>query len=184
MILSTTILHLNQVRDICLRLSNQQLAKPLSVLNGSSIGDHIRHILEFYLCLIKVGKDQTLNYDDRERNRELATDRLKCLKKIEHIISCLSDRNLDREIYSMPRGETPIASKINYSMNNDHLSVSVMTTFDRELVFNIEHTLHHLAIIKIANLTLEDPIIINEQVGVAISTLRNQNKKSALACAQ
>jgi len=49
----------------------------------------------------------------------------------------------------------------------------------RELQYNIEHAVHHLAIIKIGVKTLEDSFKLDDNFGIAASTIRNKN-----ACAQ
>ena len=52
--------------------------------------------------------------------------------------------------------------------NNEKLVIE--STYYRELVYNIEHCIHHQAIIKIALLQFENKLI-NEEFGVANSTI-------------
>ncbi|KPM32074.1 Hypothetical protein I595_1723 [Croceitalea dokdonensis DOKDO 023] len=53
-------------------------------------------------------------------------------------------------------------------------AVSVQSTFFRELLYNIEHLVHHLAIIKIGIQSLESKVEISDDFGIAASTIRNR----------
>jgi hypothetical protein len=51
----------------------------------------------------------------------------------------------------------------------------IKSNFERELLFNIEHCIHHQAIIKIGFLHL-NKMELNDDYGVAKSTIANSNK--------
>jgi hypothetical protein len=62
-------------------------------------------------------------------------------------------------------------------------SVSGLTSqsnIERELMYNIEHTIHHLAIIKIGLNAVAPQIALSEHFGVAPSTIRHKQN----ICAQ
>lgn len=50
--------------------------------------------------------------------------------------------------------------------------VPVETNFLRELTYNIEHAVHHMAIMKIGIREVAPLIVIPKSFGVAVSTLR------------
>jgi hypothetical protein len=54
--------------------------------------------------------------------------------------------------------------------------LEIPTSFNRELVYLIEHTIHHLAIIKIGLNEAFPTIEIPENFGVAYSTIRFKEK--------
>jgi hypothetical protein len=55
----------------------------------------------------------------------------------------------------------------------------VRSTIGRELVYNIEHTIHHLAIVKIALKVIIPSMEIPEHFGVAPSTIRHRHDACA-----
>jgi len=58
-------------------------------------------------------------------------------------------------------------------------TVKVDTTFNRELLYAIEHTVHHMAIIKIGMLLNYPNVTVPENFGVAESTIQYKT-----SCAQ
>lgn len=70
-IASDTFIQLKYIID---QLSKEQFSEKLELLNNSSIGQHVRHVLEFYICLSQGIKTGYVNYDNRVRNLSLETD--------------------------------------------------------------------------------------------------------------
>ena len=60
---------LQDLMDLCENLEDQQYRHNSKLLNGASIGQHLRHSAEFYLCLSQGIPTQTVNYDERKRER-------------------------------------------------------------------------------------------------------------------
>jgi hypothetical protein len=65
---------LEQFKHILLELPKDCYAQSCSVLSNSSIGQHTRHIIELYLCLINGYETADVSYDRRERNLKLAEE--------------------------------------------------------------------------------------------------------------
>ena len=61
------------------------------------------------------------------------------------------------------------------------LPTRIPSTFERELVYNIEHTIHHLALIAIGFRAYFPHVSLSEHFGVASSTVAHQKK--AVECA-
>ena len=57
-----------QVKQIIQTLTVEEYTKPLDILTGSSVGQHFRHILEFYIELCEGCQDGSICYDNRKRN--------------------------------------------------------------------------------------------------------------------
>ncbi|MCM5663278.1 DinB family protein [Galbibacter mesophilus] len=169
MIRYTAKSNLLALKEIISKLSLEQFKEPILVLNHSSIGMHVRHVLEFYQCLFNAVSKEVLNYDDRLRNKQIETDLSYCLTILDEILLKIdgADENSVFTLFA------------NYAIDGERAPEEVQTTMKRELIYNIEHTVHHLAIIKIGVKALDPSIEFNENIGVAASTLRFKK-----ACAQ
>lgn len=149
---------LNQITD-------EMYTQPIQVLSGSSIGQHTRHILEFFIELKKGYKSGTVDYDQRVRNHEIETNRNTAGKNIQEIkLDLLKD---DRDLL--------LISSFGHEVS---LTQRVFTNYFRELVYNLEHSIHHMAIIRIGLNAISD-LIIPEEFGMASSTLKYRRE-----CAQ
>ena len=168
-ITAITINHLNQLKELSENLTDEQLSSTLTVLNEASIGAHIRHILEFYMCLLECDNSKNLNYDFRKRDRTIEVCTAKCVSTIENLLVELQKHQTDFEI----------DLSADYGTGEVNQEITVRTTFFRELLYNIEHLVHHLAIIKIGIQSLEPKLNISGDLGVAASTIRNR-----ASCAQ
>src|SRR5688572_6964717 len=80
------------------RLNKQTYSKPLEVFNGSSLGGHTRHIIEFYHCLIKNYNQGLINYDLRERDKNIENDPELASIAVQNIIAELKKINLDEKV--------------------------------------------------------------------------------------
>ena len=163
-ITAVTINHLNQLKALAENLTDEQLSSNLKVLNDASIGAHVRHILEFYLCLFEYDPATYLNYDNRKRDRTIEVCTEKCVLIVELL---LEEMQKDQKDFK-------ITLSADYGTDKANKEVLVQTTFFRELLYNIEHLVHHLAIIKIGIKSLESTVVIPDDLGVAASTIRNR----------
>ncbi|MCB9231870.1 MAG: hypothetical protein H6581_09420 [Bacteroidia bacterium] len=153
---------LGDARAYLEHLPPDSYAKPLDLLFEASIGQHTRHFVEFYQCLLaQCLACQVIDYDQRVRDRSLETDPGAALEAIERVVAGL-------------RGLNPAESlqlEADYGPDSG-LAVRVPTNLGRELIYNIEHTVHHLAIIKIGLKSIAPDLKLPAGFGVAASTLR------------
>ena len=151
---------LQQLRTTVGQLNPEQYSLSLPVLSGSSVGMHVRHIAELLGCLVAGYEKGIVNYDDRERNLKLETDPV--------YAACYT---LELENQISEQEDLPMLLKANYSLtaNTDHF---IKTSYYRELAYNIEHTIHHMAILRIALHQHFPHIRLNGGFGIAPSTLR------------
>ena len=165
MIKETITTNLQQLKNILFQISDVQFTRRLAVLNDSTVGMHIRHIIEFYYCLMEAEATRTVDYDARKRDNELETQTQKCINAIDDILNFVHKNDRD----------FPVKLKASYSLDKEEEPILLETTFRRELLYNIEHTVHHMAIIKIGIRDLKDnTVTIDENFGVAVSTIRNK----------
>lgn len=156
---------LSQLAELAGQLSNDQYTQSMTVLTDNSVGKHIRHIVEFYQCLLNGISIGEIDYDKRERNLLLETDINYTQEIIKEIVS-----------YTEIVLDNPLKLKISYEGG----ICSVNTSVFRELAYNIEHTIHHLAIIKIGIKTHFSEISLSKNLGVAYSTIKYQQQQIAL----
>ena len=133
----------------------------LQPLHYSTVGQHVRHITEFYLCTLNGYKNGVVNYDARERNILIEIDKDFAIQTLENVKCQLKTLNSDRILIL----------KSKFSGNE---SMDIPSSFFRELTYLIEHTIHHLAIIKIGLNEVYPAIEIPKNFGVAQSTIRYQ----------
>ena len=111
-----------------------------------------------FLCLMRQHSNGTISYDLRERDQRIESETAYCQVKIKEIIDFLD--GLDQE--------DALHFEVNYA---DHI-IRTSSCLTRELIHNIEHVIHHLAIVKIALLQYHSEIQLPPSFGVAPSTLR------------
>ncbi len=155
--------NLSMLESMLKKITNTDYCKPNDLLEAS-IGEHTRHVLELYLCLLNKYEEGTINYDKRERNKDLQTNKSMALDCINYIL-----HNIDKE-------NKLLTLEID-SLGEDEF-VQVNTNYNRELLYNIEHTIHHLALIKIGLKSIPN-LELNSNFGVAPSTIKYREK-----CAQ
>jgi hypothetical protein len=136
------------------QLSDQDYSKPCQALSNATIGEHTRHVLEMFQCLEHCYNSGILNYDNRQRNIQIQTE-------TEFAKQCIA------EIKMGLKSENKI---IYLEQVIDGINVRIQSNYYRELLYNLEHCIHHQALIKVAVLQFEN-ISVNENFGVARSTI-------------
>lgn len=154
---------LDQIGQVISECKVDDFSRPMTVLNGSTIGQHIRHTLEFFLCLFDAKSHQVVNYDNREHNRMIATDPELALNLISTIKEYISHIEEDFFVYL----------EANYALE-EGTTQKMPSSLYRELAYNIEHAIHHMALIKIAVMLSLTYIQLPDNFGVASSTVRYQ----------
>ncbi len=165
MLRKTTSEIITQITDVAEKLSNEEYSRPLTLLHGSSIGKHVRHIIEFYDCLLRGYKTGTVDYDAREHNALLENDNtlaVKTLLEINEKTKCCTEK--------------PLMLSVNFSDQAEKANF-ISSSYERELIYNIEHVVHHAAIIKIALKNSFPKVVIPNNFGVAYSTVRFNKKQ-------
>lgn len=74
-----------QLRTIIHQLSDAEFIEKLELLNGSSIGQHVRHILEFYICLSDGIKTGEVDYDKRVRNLSIENNPYYAIRLLDEL---------------------------------------------------------------------------------------------------
>ncbi|MBC7845092.1 MAG: DinB family protein [Flavobacterium sp.] len=159
MLLSSINNSLEELVDLLQQLSNGEYSNSCVHLSNASIGEHTRHIIELFQCLESQYELGIIDYDRRERNILMQTDTDFAIEQIVFI-----QNNLNKE-----NKELVLEQKI------EGCQIQTQTSYYRELLYNLEHCIHHQALIKVAVLQLST-ITIDDNFGVARSTIEYRNK--------
>ncbi len=153
---------LNELVDLLVQIPDSEYAKPCVLLSNSTIGEHTRHIIEMFQCLGNSYDSGIVNYDKRPRNKLIQTNTGFAVNQIRAIRNSLEKANKKIELQQMVDGE----------------ELRIESNYYRELLYNLEHCIHHQALMKVAILQYET-ISIDKNFGVARSTIEYRNQ-----CAQ
>ncbi len=160
---------LTQLTNLVNQLSEQDFIKPVDSLGHSTVGQHLRHTLEFFICLEQGFESGLINYDKRAHDKLIESDKfiaLATLNKIsDFILSQSSNRALKLEA--------------GYDLDKEEF-IAIETNYLRELIYNIEHAVHHMAIMKIGIREIAPAIKLPHDFGIAASTIRYQESASVL----
>jgi len=151
---------LDQLTDLVNQIDEHDFIKPAETLSNSTIGQHIRHTLEFFICLEQGYSEGTINYDKRAHDKLIESDKYIALSTIDRV------RNFVATLI-----EKPLRLELGYDLEKDDF-FTIETTATRELVYNIEHAVHHMAIIKIGVREIASYINLCPDFGIAASTIR------------
>lgn len=150
---------IDQINQVLKQFSPEEYRRPLPEYNGSSIGQHFRHILEFFQCLENGIPDGVVDYAGRRRNM-LYEDNPRLAAEA---FSAFSGR-LNQFQVTIPltvRAEFGSDDRPEYD-----------STVGRELVFVYDHAIHHLAIIKIGLHCHFRHVQSEQDLGVSPSTVK------------
>lgn len=154
-----TIQHnLIQLKDLLQQLSVEEYTQSLTILNGQTIGKHVRHIIEYYICLTQ--NQSTMCYDDRQRNIIWENELPTTLAQISSIMEVLPGIDIHQKI------------RLKQLIGKENITVE--STIGREMLYCIDHCIHHLAIIKIAVSSAFPTVHVPVEFGIAYSTLNYQ----------
>lgn len=150
---------LTQLIDSISFLTYDEYIQKIPLLSNSTIGEHTRHIIELFQQLLQGYETASIDYDKRVRNIEIQENIDFSLESIANIICELEKENKNL--------------KLQTELNN--FEGRLETNYYRELMYNIEHCVHHQAILKIAFLILGKQNLV-ENFGVAKSTINYRSK--------
>ncbi|PZR28802.1 MAG: hypothetical protein DI535_05070 [Citrobacter freundii] len=165
-LIQKTAAQLHQLQQLLTQLSDEAYTKPVALLSNASIGQHTRHVIEFFQELNKGYISGHIDYDARQRDMQLETFRNKAIDEIAALT-----QQLDKPDRSLLLITVSAAGP-------DDVSSRISSNYYRELLYNLEHSVHHMALVRIA-IQLLSSIDIPESFGVAEATIKFRQ-----ACAQ
>ncbi len=160
--------NLLQLKSLLKTISEPDYTKTTEALSGGTIGQHIRHILEFYLLLVSGSFTGTICYDKRKRDLRIENNPSFAIDTIDRLIPAI-DTIIEEE---------PVILEADYTIAGKSGN-AIKTTVGRELAYCIEHSIHHQAIIKAGLITVGLSDLTDEYFGVAYSTIRYRDNSCA-----
>jgi len=151
---------LQQLSDLVRTIHQEDFVKPSPTLSNSTVGQHLRHTLEFFICLQQGYQAGLVNYDKRAHDKLIESDKFIALANIQSILDFVNEFQ-----------NRPLKLEASYDLVEDNF-VTVETNAVRELVYNIEHAVHHMAIMKIGIREVAPYLELPTDFGIAVSTIR------------
>ena len=161
---NTAVSVLDQLKSVVKQMSGDIFSQNIPS-HEASIGEHTRHTIEFYQCLFEGMKGGTVNYDKRKRNIEIQLSPESAINAINEIIDQINNSDSDFKL----------TLEISYNMSDESTN-RINSSYKRELAYNIEHAIHHMAIIKSIIVENFKNIRLPQNFGIAISTVKYRNK--------
>jgi uncharacterized damage-inducible protein DinB len=158
---------LEQIIRLLEELDDQQYVQPLDCFHGANLGQHFRHILDFYTCLLAGSDTGFLDYTCRERSPLVESHTVFAMGRFQEVHTQLTSLSVDQ----------PVSVQADFSSNPSDLRPQVSSSVGRELMFAYDHSIHHLAIVKMGIQLNFPDVSIPDAVGVAPSTIKHQNTR-------
>jgi uncharacterized damage-inducible protein DinB len=151
---------LQQLINCLQQLTKEQYTAKSNLLNGSTIGGHTRHVIELFQCLLNGYETSSVNYEKRKRDITIEVDIQTACNLLTHIESNINKPNKNLQLQGC------------FTVINDDEG-EVTTNYYREVIYNIEHTIHHMALIRVGVNEVSD-IKLPQDFGVAPSTIKHK----------
>ncbi|MEO6454639.1 MAG: hypothetical protein ABIN97_11220 [Ginsengibacter sp.] len=155
----------SQLSDSLQKLSHDEYTQPSDILFNATIGQHVRHIIELFIELDKGYKTGCVNYEKRKRDYTIETDKDVAIDLLHKIYLQLHKPDKD------------LLLEANFSEDANE-TVIIPTNYFREVMYNLEHTVHHMALIRVG-INEVSSLLVPKDYGVASSTIKYKK-----ACAQ
>ena len=143
-------------------LEQEQYVYRCAGLSGNTIGQHVRHIIEMFQCLETGYNIGEIDYEKRKRSQQIETDKRVAMDLLQEIVWQINKENKALHLLTYYGDDSDQAGKIE-------------TNYYREIAYNLEHTIHHMALIRVGLRELGD-ITLEDSYGVAPSTLKYRKK--------
>lgn len=158
---------IQQMTNLLDRMDNQIYAQPLEVFKGASIGQHFRHILDFYLCLLRGIPEGIIDYASRDRNPLAETDVQYIQQAFCHISQTMDQFSEEAPVKVWGDFSTQVTQR-----------PELVSSIGRELMFAYDHAVHHLAMIKIGIAAVAPTLQLDHTLGIAPSTIKHRTQST------
>ena len=154
-----------QLNQTLTQLSDDEYMQPSKILLNATIGQHVRHIIELFQCLEKGYNDGIVNYEKRKRDYRIETDKEFAIQLLRDIYHRIERPNIEIEMEAE-------------DYEDGSATAVIPTNYFRELAYNLEHTIHHMALIRVG-VNEVSTVVLPQEFGVAYSTIKYRKE-----CAQ
>jgi hypothetical protein len=154
---------LTQLENAVREIREEDFKRPSIALSNATVSQHLRHTLEFFLCLEKGFSAGVVNYDKRDHDQFIEQNKIIALETLQRIKKFVASSPADKSL----------VLEVAYERTSEDC-LRIETNYFRELIYNIEHSVHHMAIMKIGLREVAPYLSIPPDFGIAVSTLRYQ----------
>lgn len=165
---------LEQLNDILVELEQMPGKLADNVYREGNIGQHLRHVFDHMLAIKLAIADGLVDYDKRDRGNEVETDRLLASQQLSLLRLWIKTEDFDNH-------RIAVVSEID--CDNTH-SMRFDSNLNRELLYVINHTIHHAAHIKLV--LTQFGITLPAHIGIAPGTAsfnRHKGREENTPCA-
>ena len=146
-------------------ISDSTYIEPCANLNNSTIGQHVRHIIEMFQCLDTGYDCGIINYENRRRDPIIETNKSIALNLLTEI----------GDAVQRPEKSLTLEGVYDEALFDP---IQITTNYSREVIYNLEHTVHHMALIRVGLKELSSQEL-PDSFGVAAATIKHKK-----VCAQ
>ena len=154
----------HQISNLLKNVDEPAYVQPLVLFDGATLGQHFRHIFDFYHCLIRGVEKGIIDYSDRERDPAIEQDPHQALRAFEGIGPMLD--GMKESILVQVRAD--------FSDWGNAPRPILSSSIGRELMFAHDHALHHLAIIRIGLQTAFPHLGFPKNLGLSPATVKHR----------
>ena len=154
-----------QINQLLKLVHPHAYSMPLKIFDGSTLGQHFRHIFDFYDCLLRGTSAGIVDYASRKRNERMEKDPRYAEQAYKQLEEACKELREDR----------PLMVCADFSSLLTDGRPMVGSTVGRELMFAYDHAIHHLALVKIGLKEAMPDVEVDEHLGVAPSTSKYRN---------
>ncbi len=154
-----------QLSETLKQLSNEEYTRKSDVLMNATIGQHVRHIIELFQCLENGYHTGVVNYEKRKRDYAIETNKSLAVELLKDTYRHIEKPNKEIMLEADDYCDTV-------------QTVLIPSNYYREIAYNLEHTIHHMALIRVG-VNEVSSITLPEEFGVAYSTVKYRQQ-----CAQ
>jgi uncharacterized damage-inducible protein DinB len=154
---------LNNLQSLLKVLDDEQYTYKSTMLNNGTIGQHVRHIVELVQCLMFAYEQGIVDYDRRKRDARIETIRTFALYQLDVLQQALDKPE----------------KKLRLQITTENNTYIVETGYNREVFYNTEHAIHHMALIRVALKEMRLNLV-SDNFGMAYATIQYKHKAGSL----
>ncbi len=155
---------IDTIIDTISAIDTDHYHQPIEIYNGSTFGKHFRHIHDFFHCLIHQCPEKKVDYCHRCREERIENEKAYSIEAF---------RALQKDLETLDENQI-ISVKADFEISPGERP-TVKTSIGREIMYAYDHAVHHLAIVKIGLNAHCPNLDLDQNIGVAASTIRHQS---------
>ena len=160
---------LTQGKGLLKQLTQEQFVCVCEPYVFSTIGEHIRHVLDMYRSLMvldsnTLGNEVLIDYDSRTRGNPVEKSREAALVAVEDVLAWVMRLE---QFHSQEKWDFRLSIKTEVCLEST-ATATIASNLARELVFVSSHAVHHFALIAVIA-KLQD-VDVPQSFGVAPAT--------------